>query len=177
MRMDYVEGQGLALEVDASDELSIPEVVDRAESMGAPFCLVVEHGAPVGVLAVAELTRSSVPAVELARATPPVEARTVQVELPGGELLAVDVQVQGDELAVWDRGHEDLVVPLEGLDVAAALTSRLMAFAADTDLPGPTPPLKPRNYTYVCRNKHYVNQRSDDTNRQCRKCGLRLYRV
>jgi hypothetical protein len=175
--MDYVE-QGLAVEVDASEELSVADVVDRAESLGVPFCVVLEYGETVGVLAVADLTPSSVPVEELARETPTVELRTVQLELPDGEVLAVDVQVQGDELAVWDRGHEDLVVSLEGLDVTAALTSRVMALAApDTELPGPTPPLEPRYHTYVCRNRHYVSQTGDDRNRKCRKCGLRLYCV
>lgn len=170
---------GTALEIEASEELTEAEVVAKATAVGARFAIVAEEGTAVGVLVVNDLAGSSRPAIRAARATPAITEQTVPIELPDGETLEVSVAVQGADLALWDRGHERLVMPLGGQSVTAALSSHVMAFAApDIELPNPnTPKLPPRNHTYVCPEKHYEKRTSDDPDRVCRKCGRKLHRV
>lgn len=173
------EQEGTALEVEASEGLTEAEVVAKATAAGARFALVAEEGTAVGVLVVSDLADSSRPVIRAARATPAITEQTVPIELPDGETLKVNVVVQGADLALWDRGHERLVMPLAGRTVAAALSSHVMAFAApDIKLPTPnTPPLPRRNHTYVCPEKHYEKRTSDDPDRVCGQCGRKLYRV
>jgi hypothetical protein len=173
------EEQAIPLEIDASEELTVAEVAEKAKAQGTPFAVVAERGSTVGVLVVDELTRSSAKAVEVARETPAIVERTVPVDLPGGETVQVDVQLQGADLAIWKRGSERLVMALGGRNVEAALSSHVMALASfsDTELPGRKKPLPPRHHTYVCAKKHYEQRASDDRDRKCKKCGRRLYRI
>lgn len=186
------EQRGIALEVEASEELTEAEVADRAKDIGASLAVVTDGEETVGVLEVEQLDSSTQPVIEAARSTPAITEHTVTVSLPHEETVEVYVQVQGMDLVIWDRGHERLLMPLDGRDVADALTSRVEAFAAtnaaavsfavgDIILPRPgLPPIdEPPSHTYMCSRRHYEWRASGDPDRTCRvnDCGHRLYRV
>jgi len=164
------------LTVREPKEVAVEQVADAADATEDTFAVVLDDDRPASVIKVTELdvSEGGTP-IDRVDQKAPLEQQTLSVELPGGGVYELRAYVHRDFFVV---PHHDtqFLVPLPGdLMVEKALISGVNAFAADTQLPNPTP-LSPGDpdVTYMCSRGDFVTQPVSDPNRKCPICGRDL---
>lgn len=173
-----MDEQDRVIEVRTPGQRSVKDVVTAAALIGASFALIFLEGRPRAVISTSDLDEADdeTPIADVAREVPELEPHDVKLELSEDKVADVHALVQDDELAVLDDGRSRLVLPLRGKSLEHALQSGMLAFAAqDIELPGNDPELPDHEITYRCVAGHYTPQSIDNPNRECPRCGLRMF--